>query len=100
LKQVANLCYQKAHYAADHLSRIDGYKLAFNQPFFHEFTLRCPQPAAEINTHLLEHGIVGGYDLGQDNPALSDYLLLAVTEMNTKEEIDLLVDVLQEGSHD
>ena len=100
LKQIANLCYQKAHYAADRLSKIDGYELPFSQPFFHEFTLRCPQPAAEINAHLLEHSILGGYDLGQDNPALSNYLLLAVTEMNTKEEIDLLVDVLQEGSHD
>ena len=100
LKQVANLCYQKAHYAAEQLGRIDGYSLASNQPFFHEFVLRCPQPVAEINEHLLEHGILGGYDLGQDYPALKDHMLIAVTEMNSKEEIDLLVDVLQEASHD
>jgi len=100
LKQVANLCYQKAHYAAEQLSKIDGYELSFSQPFFHEFTLRCPEPAAEINAHLLEHGILGGYNLGQDNPALDHHLLIAVTEMNSKEEIDLLVNVLQETSHD
>ena len=100
LKQVANLCYQKAHYAADQLSKIDGYALCFSQPFFHEFALCCPKPAAEINAHLLEHGILGGYDLGQDYPALSHHLLIAVTEMNSKEEIDLLVDVLRETSHD
>lgn len=100
LKQVANLCYQKAHYAAQQLSKIDGFELCYSQPFFHEFTLRCPQPAAEINAHLLEHGILGGYDLGQDYPALADHLLIAVTEMNSKEDIDLLVSVLQEGSHD
>ena len=99
LKQVANLCYQKAHYAADRLSKIEGYKLCFNQPFFHEFTLCCPKPAAEINAHLLEHSILGGYDLGQVSPAFDHHLLIAVTEMNSKEEIDLLVDVLQEGSH-
>jgi glycine dehydrogenase subunit 1 len=100
LKQVANLCYQKAHYAAEQLSKVDGYELSFDQPFFHEFTLRCPKPAAEINAHLLEHAILGGYDLGRDFPELANYLLIAVTEMNSKEEIDLLVNVLQEADHD
>jgi len=69
LRQVAELCYQRAHYAADQLGKIKGYGLQFPAPFFHEFVLRCPQPAAEINEHLLEHGILGGYDLGQDYPA-------------------------------
>ncbi len=100
LKQVANLCYQKAHYAAEQLGKIDGYRLCFSQPFFHEFTLCCPKPVAEINEHLLEHGIMGGYDLGRDYPSLKDHMLIAVTEMNSKEEIDLLVEVLQEANHD
>jgi glycine dehydrogenase subunit 1 len=57
-------------------------------------------PASEVNAHLLEHGIIGGYDLGQDYPSLVNHLLIAVTEMNTKEEIDTLVDVLSEVNHD
>jgi len=100
LRQVAELCYQRAHYAADQLGKIKGYGLQFPAPFFHEFVLRCPQPAAEINEHLLEHGILGGYDLGQDYPALNNHLLIAVTEMNSKEEIDALVEVLSEVEHD
>jgi glycine dehydrogenase subunit 1 len=100
LRQVADLCYQKAHYAANQLGRIDSYKLANTEPFFHEFTLECPIPASEVNAHLLEHGIIGGYDLGQDYPSLANHLLIAVTEMNTKEEIDTLVDVLSEVNHD
>ena len=99
LKQVANLCYQKAHYAAAELSKIPGMHLAFSQPFFHEFALDLGHPAAEINEHLLEHGILGGYDLGQSYPALKNQLLLAVTEKNTREEIDLLVEVLKEAVH-
>jgi glycine dehydrogenase subunit 1 len=55
---------------------------------------------AELNAHLLEHGILGGYDLGQDYPALTDHMLIAVTEMNTREEIDALVDILAEAGHD
>ncbi len=96
LKQVANLCYQKAHYAATELSKIEGVGLCFAQPFFHEFAVCFPKPVAEINAHLLEHGILGGYDLGQDYPALTDHMLVAVTEMNSKEEIDLFVEVVKE----
>ncbi len=99
LRQVADLCYQKAHYAAEKIARIPGYRLSFDAPFFHEFSVGCPIPLAEINASLLEHGILGGYDLGQDYPALKNSMLLAVTEMNTKDEIDALADVLAEVIH-
>jgi glycine dehydrogenase subunit 1 len=100
MQEVANLCYQKAHYAASEISKIKGYGLCFTEPFFHEFALCCPKPAAEINAHLLEHGIIGGYDLAQDYPSLPNHMLIAVTEMNSREEIDTLVEVLKEASHD
>jgi glycine dehydrogenase subunit 1 len=100
MRQVAELCYHKAHYAAEQLSKIEGLGLCSNTPYFHEFALCLNRPAAEVNAHLLEHGIIGGYDLGQDYPALKDHLLIAVTEMNSKEEIDILVQVLSEVSYD
>ncbi len=58
--------------------------------------IRCPIPAAEINDILLEHDILGGYDLSQDYPQLSNHMLIAVTEMNSREQIDQLVEVLSE----
>ena len=100
LKQVANLCYQKAHYAAQALGKVKGYRLKFNDTFFHEFVLECPMPAADINAHLLEHSFLGGYDLGQDYPSLANHLLIAVTEMNSKDEIDMLAEVLAEVNHE
>src|SRR5688572_21959848 len=100
LRQVAELCYQKAHYAAQELGKVNGYELAHQEPFFHEFTLVCPKRASEINAYLLEHGILGGYDLGWDYPSLKNHMLVAVTEMNSKEDIDILVQVLSEISHD
>jgi len=100
LRQVAELCYHKAHYAAEQLSKLPGMGLCFNEPYFHEFALCVGQPVDEVNAHLLEHGILGGYDLGQDYPALKDHMLIAVTEMNSKEEIDILVDILAEVAHD
>jgi glycine dehydrogenase subunit 1 len=100
LRQVADLCYQKAHYAAAELSKVQGFGLCFDEPFFHEFALCCPTPVAEINARLLDYGIVGGYDLGRDYPSLKDHMLIAVTEMNTKEEIDTLAEVIKEVAHD
>ncbi len=99
LKQVAELCYQKAHYAAEQINKIPGAKLAFKSPFFHEFVVKFDRDVAELNEHLLEHGVLGGYDLGKDYPALKNHMLIAVTEMNSKQQIDLLVDILSEVDH-
>jgi glycine dehydrogenase subunit 1 len=98
-RQVANLCYQKAHYAAEQIGQIPGFKTCLPEHFFHEFVICCDQPVEEINQHLLEHEILGGYDLGQVYPGLKNHMLLAVTEMNTREDIDLLCAVLKEVSH-
>jgi glycine dehydrogenase subunit 1 len=100
LRRVAELCFHKAHYAAGEIARVPGYRLWNEGEFFHEFVVACPRPVAELNEHLLEHEIIGGYDLGRDYPELKDHMLVAVTEMNTKDEIDDLVAVLEEAAHD
>ncbi len=97
LKTVANLCYQKAHYAAREVGALDGFSVDWSKPFFKEFMVRCPLPVGEINAALLEdYGIIGGYDLGRDYPELANTMLIAVTEMNSREEIDALVTALKE----
>jgi glycine dehydrogenase subunit 1 len=100
-KQVANLCYQKAHYAADQISKLKGFEQIFSEtPFFHEFVIKTPKPLKMIQSHLLEHWILGGYDLGEDYPELKDHMLIAVTEKLSKVEIDDFVMTLQEVTHD
>ena len=99
LRQVAELCYHKAHYAADQISGIKGYELWPDQTFFNEFLIRCSRPAQEIYDHLLEHNLIAGYPISKDYPGYEDYLLIAVTEMNTKEDIDWLVAGLEEVSN-
>ena len=98
LREVAELCYHKAHYAANQIDKLNGYSLWNQAPFFHEFVVRCPKPVEEINQHLLDHGVLGGYDLGIDYPELANHMLIAVTEMNSRDDIDLLVDLLEEVS--
>jgi glycine dehydrogenase subunit 1 len=95
LRKVANLSYQKAHYAAEQIDGLQGYKVLRDRPFFNEFVVKTLESAETINAALLEQGIVGGYDLVQDYPNRQDQILFAVTEMNTKQEIDMLVDVLR-----
>lgn len=96
MHQVATLCYHKAHYAAKRISQVPGFRLWSQAPFFNEFVVECPLSAADVNAALLEYGILGGYDLSKDYPQLSRHLLVAVTEMNTQEEIELLVNALME----
>ncbi len=96
LRRVAELCYHKAHYAAARIADLPGYAL-WSSDFFHEFVVRCPRPVEEINRYLLEEwGIIGGYDLGRDYPEMAGHMLLCVTEVNSREDIDDLVAALQE----
>ena len=95
LRKVAELNYQKAHYAARRIDALDGYQVDFRRPFFNEFVVKCPRPVREINQRLIEEGIIGGFDLGTEYPHLQDHMLLCVTEMNTKAEIDVLVEMLE-----
>jgi glycine dehydrogenase subunit 1 len=67
LRQVAELCYQKAHYAARRIAELPVFEVLTDYPFFKEFMVRCPQPAGEVLPRLLEEwDILGGYDLGRD----------------------------------
>lgn len=91
LKQVAELCYHKAHYAAEAISRLKGYSLAFDKPFFKEFVVKCPASPAKINEALFNEGIIGGLDI---SGMVDNGMLLCVTEMNSKKEIDKLVELL------
>jgi glycine dehydrogenase subunit 1 len=96
LRKVAELCYHRAHYAAGQIAQLPGYQLLDRGPFFKEFAVRCPRPVAAINAALRERGIVGGYDLSTDYPQLGDAMLLCVTEMNSKADIDALVQALSD----
>ncbi len=96
LKQVADLCLQKSHYAASEITRLPGYALLFpDTPFFKEFAIRTPVDPELINARLLDRGIVGGLPLGPLYPEMDNALLLCVTEQRTKDEIDALVGVLE-----
>lgn len=93
-REVSRASYQNAHYLANRLTELDGFELAFDVPFFHEFTVKTERPAAEINAKLLDAGILGGLDLGRFDDGLAHHLLLCATELNTRSGIDRFIEVV------
>jgi len=94
LRRVAEICYDKAHYAADRIARLDGWSIEEDEPFFHEFVARAPKPVPEINRRLIARKIIGGHDVSD---MLHDRMLVCVTEMNSRAEIDALVEALADA---
>ena len=89
VQEVASLCFQKAHYLAGRIAEKKGYSLAFpNAKFFKEFVVQCPTSPEDVNTALLDKGIIGGY------PLEGNRMLIAVTEQRTREELDRFIDGL------
>jgi glycine dehydrogenase subunit 1 len=92
LREMANLCLQKAHYMEEMLTRLPGVRRVPEGAFFLEFAVRLPKPAGEVVAQVYrDAGILVGVDLGRFDKAWSDRLLVAVTEKRTREEIDRAV---------
>jgi glycine dehydrogenase subunit 1 len=99
MREVAELCFHKAHYAAQQIKQIPGYKIDENLIFFNEFVIHCPKDPHQINEYLLDEGVLGGLPLGDFYPELQNQMLIAVTEKNSKESIDLLCELLEEAAN-
>ncbi len=94
LREVAKLCLQKSHYLAEQISKVNGFKLKYNQPFFKEFVVQTPIPASEIKKKLQQKKILPGIDISKFD-GYGDGLLIAVTEKRTKKEMDLFIEELK-----
>ena len=98
IKEAANLCLQKAHYAAEKLFATGKFAKLSEAAFIKEFAVRAlHEPIQAINERLLRHGIIGGLDLEKYYPKMKDCWLLAVTEKRTKQEIDDMVRIAAGG---
>ena len=95
MRDVANLCLQKAHYAQQQLTKLDRFDPICDQPFFKEFVIRDKQnDIAGLLEKAEDFNLLAGVNLGKWYPQLEDCLLVAVTEKRTIHEIDQLVEVL------
>lgn len=95
LKELAQYNYQKAEFAKEELSRIKGVEVKRTSPTFNEFTVLLPRHADEVVGRMIEKGFACGFPLGRFYKGMDNYLLIAVTEKRTKEEICRLADSLE-----
>lgn len=92
--ELGKICYHRSHYLAEKISALPGFELSYPGPFFREFAVNCPVGPAEILKDLSAEKILPGVNLGQFSEDHKNKLLIAVTEKNTKEQLDLLVEKL------
>jgi glycine dehydrogenase subunit 1 len=96
LKEIAYQNIQKAAYAAGRIGALDGYECRFSGPRFNEFAIKTRRPVDQTVARLLEKHTIGGLPLGRFYPELNDCLLVCVTELNSRDEIDQYVSQLAE----
>lgn len=95
MREVAELCLHKAHYACDQLTKSDRWSRQFTAPFFKEFVVRDEGgDLGEALDEARQAGILAGVPLGTWYPELDDCLLVAVTERRTQAEIESLAAAL------
>lgn len=94
LKELAYQNMQKAHYMKRVLVE-KGFNILTKGAFFNEFVVEFDQPVKDINQKLFEAGIIGGLDLGRFYEGKNSQMLIAVTELRTKEEMDALASALE-----
>ncbi|MGC8487879.1 MAG: aminomethyl-transferring glycine dehydrogenase subunit GcvPA [Clostridia bacterium] len=91
LRELARLSAAKAHYLVSALEPL-GIAPARPGPFLFEVALALPRPADGLNRHLLDQGIVGGYDMSRWRPEWAGLWQVAVTEKRTRAELDTLIE--------
>lgn len=91
----------KADYAAKQFSSVGGARLLFAAaPRFHEFVLETAETPEHLNSKLLKQKVIGGLPLSRWYPELGNASLWCTTELNTREQIDHAVSLLQLDSEE
>lgn len=97
-KKLAMLNHGEAVAASEKIDAIEGVRVV-NETFFNEFTVELPVKAEQAVERLAERNILGGIPVSRLLPEHAEFdnlLLVTVTETNTEEEVDQLVDALKE----
>jgi glycine dehydrogenase subunit 1 len=96
VKKLAQLNHSRSEYAKRQLVGIDDVKLMFESPTFNEFVLKTGKDPDRIVDDLSQKNVFAGVPLKRYHPELEDCLLVTVTEMNSREDIDKLCKLIKE----
>jgi len=94
-KQAGQRCLNAAHYLRAGVEKLDGFEVPYAAPVFNELVVRSKGPdAAEVVSGLVERNIIAGIDLGRFRTDWRKDLLIATTELHSREDLDRLLDAL------
>jgi len=96
MRELALQNHSRAEYAKAALARIPGCRIPHPGPTFNEFVLELPKEASAVHRKLLARGTVAGLPLGRFFPERKKDLLICVTEVNSRSQIDRLVKEMEE----
>ncbi len=95
LNRVASTSHHNTQALCEQLNTIDGVASAFTSPTFHEFVIKFDGvEAAAVLDALTAKGVLGGYNLTDDYPALDEAILVCATETKTAEDLTAYRDAL------
>jgi len=88
-------CLNAATYIRAGIEKLDAFEVPYSAPVFNEMVVRSKGPdASEVLARLAQHDIIGGIDLGRFRGGWRKDLLIAVTELHTRENLDQLLAAL------
>jgi len=96
MRQVAQRSYSNAHYLAERFVQ-KGFELVFDGPFFNEFAIRVGDDYDRKWRKIFEEGVLAPLPLSWYFDKYKDCALACATEVNVKESIDDLVELLERG---
>lgn len=97
MREVAQLCLNKAYYAKERFKAIPSVHVTESFPTFNEFTIELPIDAGELAGRMIERGFAAGFPLGRYYKGMENFLLIAVTEKRTKHEIGQFAEALEDA---
>jgi glycine dehydrogenase subunit 1 len=96
LRAIAAANMSNARALSEAISKLPGFSIPHRAPFFNEFVVRTPQPAAELAAQLEKRGILAGLPLSRFYPQHSHELLVCATELTTPADITTFARALSE----
>ncbi|MFX1298900.1 MAG: aminomethyl-transferring glycine dehydrogenase subunit GcvPA [Promethearchaeota archaeon] len=94
LKEIAMQNIQKTHFVKSELNKIPGYKILNNKPTYNEFLLECPNLDSLI-FHCKKKNLLPPLEMSKYYPKMKNIALVCVTEMNSKNSIELFIQAAQ-----
>ncbi|HCY7414678.1 TPA: aminomethyl-transferring glycine dehydrogenase subunit GcvPA [Staphylococcus aureus] len=85
VQNIEHANYAKQQFIKKYFEVLDGTS-------FNEFVVKFDKPIQQVNEELVKYNIIGGFDLGVVSDDFKNHMLIAVTELRTKDEIDTFVE--------